>query len=104
MLARVVVTSEADYRSFVSSGAAKQLGKAEWVGVCAKCHGMQGQGDYGRAIASNPILLQRTSLEQIVRHGRLRMPGVGNDWTTEQMRALEAYLKSSVYKGATGGG
>lgn len=105
MLSRVVVTSEADYEAFVSVGAGKALGKGEWQGVCAKCHGMQGQGDYGLPIASSPILTQPAGLEAIVRHGgRLRMPAVGDNWTPEQFRALEAYLKTSVYKGATSGG
>jgi cytochrome c oxidase subunit 2 len=105
MLARVVVTSEADYTAFVRKGATTALGKAEWQGVCAKCHGMQGQGDYGPALASNPILTQRPGLEDIVRHGRGLMPAVGNTWTDAQMQALVSYVKRSVYKGAaTGGG
>jgi cytochrome c oxidase subunit 2 len=104
MLARVVVTSGAEYQSFVSAGAAKQLGKAEWQGVCAKCHGMQGQGDYGPAISSNPTLTQRSGLEDVVRNGRGKMPAVGDNWSTAQLRALETYLKSSVYKGAASGG
>jgi cytochrome c oxidase subunit II len=104
MLARAVVTSEADYQSFVSAGAAKALGKGEFEGVCAKCHGMQGQGDYGPAIASNPTIVQASGLESLLRNGRGRMPAVGNNWTTAQFRALETYLKASVYKGATSGG
>jgi cytochrome c oxidase subunit II len=104
MLARVVVTSDADYRTFVGAGAAKALGKAEWQGVCAKCHGMQGQGDYGPAISSNPTLAQRPSLEDVIRNGRGKMPPVGNNWSRAQLRALEAYVKASVYKGAAGGG
>jgi cytochrome c oxidase subunit II len=104
MLARVLVTNEADYRSFLTAGAGRQLGKAEWQGVCAKCHGMQGQGDYGPAISANPTLVQRSGLENIVRNGRGLMPGVGDNWSSAQLRALERYLRSSVYKGAAGGG
>jgi cytochrome c oxidase subunit 2 len=96
MLARVVVTSDADYRTFVGAGAAKALGKAEWQGVCAKCHGMQGQGDYGPAISSNPTLTQRPSLEDIIRNGRGKMPPVGNNWSRAQRRAREAYFNASV--------
>ncbi len=72
--------------------------------MCAKCHGMQGQGDYGPAISSNPTLTQRSGLEDVVRNGRGKMPAVGDNWSTAQLRALEAYLKSSVYKGAASGG
>jgi cytochrome c oxidase subunit 2 len=104
MLARAIVTSEADYESFVRAGAAKALGKSEWQGVCAKCHGPQGQGDYGPAIASNPTLVQPSGVESLLRNGRGRMPAVGNNWTTAQFRALETYVKSSVFKGATSGG
>ncbi len=104
MLGRVVVTSEAEYQSFISSGAAKELGKSEWVGVCAKCHGMQGQGDYGPAIAANSILVQKASLEGLLRKGGILMPAVGDNWSDVQMGALEAYLKKSVYKGASASG
>jgi len=104
MLGRVVVTSEAEYQSFLSAGAAKALGKAEWQGACAKCHGMQGQGDYGPAIAANSLLTQTASLEALLRKGGVLMPAVGDNWSGTQMRALEAYLKKSVYKGASASG
>jgi len=104
MLARVVVTSNGEYETFIGTTAKRQLGKAEWQGVCAKCHGMEGQGDYGPALASNPLLTQPAGLEAIVREGRGRMPDVGNNWTQTQMRALEAYVKANVYKGAASGG
>jgi cytochrome c oxidase subunit 2 len=104
MLARVVVTSSADYESWIATTAKKQLGKMEWQGVCAKCHGMQGQGDYGPALATNPLLTQPAGLAAIVREGRGRMPDVGSNWTETQLRALEAYVKSNVYKGAASGG
>jgi len=107
MLARAVVTSEADYETFVRSQARSGLGKAEWDGVCAKCHGMQGEGDYGPAIASNPILLQRSGLEGILRNGFDGpnpgvMPAVGSNWSQEQVSALIAYVKAKISKGATG--
>jgi cytochrome c oxidase subunit II len=104
MLGRVVVTSEADYQSFVSAGAAKELGKAEWVGVCAKCHGMQGEGDYGPPLASSPTITQPATLESLLHKGGILMPAVGNNWSREQFRALESYLKTSIYKGASTSG
>jgi cytochrome c oxidase subunit 2 len=104
MLGRAIVTSEADYRSFIDTQAAKELGRVEWQGACGKCHGLSGQGDYGPAIASNPILTEPSGLEEIVRKGRGRMPGVGSDWSAGQLRALEAYVKQSVYKGAAASG
>jgi cytochrome c oxidase subunit II len=109
MLARAIVETTDDYQHFISTTAAQQLGKAQWVGVCAKCHGMQGQGDYGPAIASNPILIQPAGLTQILRNGFDGprpgvMPAVGNNWTEAQIRALEQYVKANIYKGSTSGG
>jgi len=65
---------------------------------------MQGQGDYGPAIAANPTITQKASLEQLLRNGTGLMPAVGNNWSDAQMRALETYLKASVYKGASASG
>ena len=63
----------------------EQLGKAEWEGVCAKCHGMQGQGDYGPALAHEPdCSTQPASLEPILRKGGVRMPAVGSNWSTRR--------------------
>jgi cytochrome c oxidase subunit 2 len=104
MLARAVVESQQDFQHFISARAKAELGKAEWEGVCAKCHGLQAQGDYGPALATNPTLVQPSALETIVREGRGRMPGVGSNWTQEQFRALERYVKTDIYKGAGASG
>jgi cytochrome c oxidase subunit 2 len=104
MTARVVVTDEAAYKRFVTTTAAADLGRAEFQGVCATCHGMQGQGGYGPELATNPILTQPSALEAIVRNGRNRMPAVGNTWTDAQIAALSEYVSKHVYKGATSGG
>ena len=105
MAARVIATSRQEYESYISTTAKADLGRAEWQGVCATCHGMQGQGGYGPALSSNSILVQEQSLAQIVRNGRAKMPPVGDTWTAAQIRALAAYTKAHVYKGAaTSGG
>jgi cytochrome c oxidase subunit II len=104
MHARVLATSEGDYRAFTSTTAASQLGRAEFQGVCATCHGMQGEGGYGPNLANNTLLTQPTGLAAIVRNGRGNMPAVGDSWTKEQMSALLAYAKSHVYKGASTSG
>jgi cytochrome c oxidase subunit 2 len=100
MAARVVVTSQQEFQTYVSSTAKTDLGRAEWQGVCATCHGMQGAGGYGPALNANPILTQGQSLQQIVRNGRAKMPPVGDTWTAAQMKALVQYTKSHIYKGA----
>lgn len=104
MRASVVAEPEQDYRAFITRTAAETLGKQEFEGVCATCHGMQGQGGYGPALATNPILTQKAGLAAIVRNGRLRMPPVGDTWTQAQIDALAAYVSKNVYKGATSGG
>jgi cytochrome c oxidase subunit 2 len=104
MLAKAIVTSGADYETWVTTTARQELGRKEWQGVCAKCHGLAGQGDYGPALATNPLLTQRAGLEAIVREGRGKMPAVADNWTQAQLRALETYVGKHVYRGATSGG
>ena len=80
------------------------LGRGEWEGSCAKCHGLQGQGGFGPRISNNALLTQRQGLEQLIRQGRNEMPPVAHGWSDQQVRALLAYLKQSVYKGTASGG
>ncbi|MEN3342987.1 MAG: cytochrome c oxidase subunit [Actinomycetota bacterium] len=104
MQTRVIATSPQEYATYVGSTAKSDLGRAEFTGVCATCHGMKGEGGYGPGLSSNPLLTQASGLAAIVRHGRGRMPPVGDTWTKAQMRALTTYVKTHVYKGAAGGG
>jgi cytochrome c oxidase subunit 2 len=109
MAARVISEPQSQYETYISRTAPATLGKQEWEGVCATCHGMQGQGGYGPALKSSPLLAQRASLAQILRNGLDTprpgvMPPVGDTWTQAQIAALAAYVTSHVYKGATSGG
>jgi mono/diheme cytochrome c family protein len=104
MRARVIATSDAEYQSFISQGVKADLGRSEFQGVCATCHGMQGQGDYGPAIQSSSLITNAASLDSIVRNGRGKMPPVGKTWTKEQLDTLLVYLKKNVYKGAAASG
>jgi cytochrome c oxidase subunit II len=110
MNARVVVEPPAAFQRWVSKTAPAQLGKAEWTGSCAKCHGIKGQGDYGPAIAASPILQSRSALERIVRNGQNLpsnpgyMPPVGRGWTDEQLDALFRYVGRKVTSGGGAGG
>jgi cytochrome c oxidase subunit 2 len=103
MTARVTATDNAGYRAALAAAPAN-LGKAEFTGVCATCHGMTGQGGYGPNLANNPLLTQTAGLLSIVQNGRGLMPAVGNTWTQAQLHALADYVKKSVYKGASSGG
>ena len=104
MKARVISTSQADYQAFIDTRAAKSLGRAEFQGVCATCHGMQGQGGYGPAIANNSQIIDPKTLTPLLRNGNKNMPPVGNTWTTEQIKALTDYTKAHIYKGASTSG
>ena len=105
MLLTVVVTDQASYeRTLAQNATLKVLGKTEFQGVCATCHGMQGQGGYGPALANSSLLTQKAGLEAIVRNGRNLMPPVGNTWTKEQIDALVAYTSKHIYKGASTSG
>jgi cytochrome c oxidase subunit II len=104
MHARVIATTNADYRTYTSQTAATDLGRAEFQGSCATCHGMQGQGGYGPNLAHDPLLIQATSLANIVRNGGITMPAVGDSWTKAQITALVQYAKSTIYKGASASG
>jgi cytochrome c oxidase subunit 2 len=104
MRARVVAASPREYATYVAKTAKTELGRAEFQGVCATCHGMQGEGGYGPNLANNPLVTQARGLDAIVRNGRGLMPPVGNTWTKEQMRALADYLREHVYKGPASGG
>lgn len=94
MQARVISESPEEYQRFISTEAAKQLGRAEYQGVCATCHGMQGQGGYGKVLQTSSLVTQRSALAEIVRNGRNLMPPVGNSWTDAQIDALVAYTKT----------
>jgi len=104
MTGRVIATSEAQYQTEISKTAPANLGKAEFTGVCATCHGMSGQGGYGPNLSNNPLLTQKAGLLSIVTRGRGRMPAVGDTWNLEQLDALAKYVRTHVYTGAASGG
>jgi len=108
MQTSVEVMPRAAFENWVATRAAQQranqagntLGREEWTASCAKCHGLDGQGGYGPAIASSPTLQDKEALTTRVRQGVVStspdvpsMPPVGRDWTQEQIDALAAYLK-----------
>jgi cytochrome c oxidase subunit 2 len=105
MNAKVIVSPRDEYQRWVSTQAAQQLGRSEWVGACAKCHGAKGQGDYGPQISNNPIIKTASSLRTLLNEGRGKMPPVGRGWSDEQIRALVSYTTKNVFKaqGAAGG-
>ncbi len=101
MLAQVEVLSPAEFDAWLESGN-EDLGKETWEGVCAKCHGMNGEGGIGPRVAGSPTLIDAEGLGNLVRNGRRTMPAVGADWSDEQVEALVAYLTESPPDGSEG--
>lgn len=90
-----VVTADR-YQAFLAAhrgGASRALGKEVFDGVCATCHGLAGQGDYGPKIAGSAVVADTKALEQLLRQGKNRMPAVGKTWSPEVMKAAVDYLK-----------
>jgi cytochrome c oxidase subunit II len=106
MLASVEVLSPDEFDAWLAQRRTEQdagsgeLGKEEWEGVCAKCHGMNGEGGIGPRIAGSPTLTDPDALGELVRNGRRTMPAVGSGWTNEQVQALANYLKENPPSGS----
>jgi cytochrome c oxidase subunit II len=77
-------------------------GRLAFEGACASCHGLQGQGAVGPAIASSPTLQDPKALRTLLENGGTKMPAVGKTWSPRLTNALIAYLKAHF--GGTGGG
>ena len=111
MLGAVQSESQQAYRHYLATWR-QTIGKQIWSGVCATCHGNLGQGGYGPPIANNSVLVQKSSLESILRNGvtgsQGSMPPVGDTWTEAEINHLVLYMKRHIYKaqpvGATSGG
>jgi cytochrome c oxidase subunit 2 len=99
MVATVEALPSGDFQSWYDREARAQangtsdLGKMTFQGVCATCHGFQGQGGFGPDLRGNPIFSQRAAVETLLRNGGIKMPAVGRGWSARQMNALLAYTK-----------
>jgi cytochrome c oxidase subunit 2 len=77
------------------------LGRETWDRVCAKCHGLAGEGDLGPPVAQSPALVDAQSLEELLENGQdtpdaeSYMPPVGRGWPEFQVQALIAYIRSN---------
>jgi cytochrome c oxidase subunit 2 len=95
MRADVAVVPRAEYEEFLASHSqgAASVGRETYQGVCAKCHGLAGQGYIGPKIAGSALLSQPRALEDLLRNGRNKMPAVGKEWSDKQLKATTDYLK-----------
>lgn len=108
MVGTVVAVPRAEFDAWLSQQARAQeagtsnLGEMTFKGVCATCHGLNGQGGIGPALQGNPAVGQSNAIRAVVENGRGKMPAVGRGWDKRQMDALIAYLKR--FSGGSGGG
>jgi cytochrome c oxidase subunit II len=112
MLASVEVMPQSDFTAWLEQRRTDQtagtgeLGKETFEGVCAKCHGLAGEGGIGPRIAGSPTLANPQALETLVRNGRTGpngvMPAVGSEWSDQQIAALANYLKENPPSGNPG--
>jgi cytochrome c oxidase subunit II len=102
MTASVRAVSDAEFAAFLAAHApsSDDVGRETFEGVCAKCHGLDGQGtDEAPAIAGRRFDAATIAL---IKGGGARMPAVGADWSDEQIDATIAYLNRTI--GVPGGG
>jgi cytochrome c oxidase subunit II len=106
MLAKAEVMPAAKYDAWVRARLTDRaaLGKETFVGACAKCHGLAGEGDIGPAIASSALLRTPGALANVIRNGGVKMPAVGKDWNQAQLAATIAYLQRRFGGGGGSGG
>jgi cytochrome c oxidase subunit 2 len=106
MQTTVEVVSAAEFDRWVKSKVVTQasvdFGEETWVAACAKCHGLEGEGDVGPPIAGNGTLVNRRALRDlVVLEGQNTpdiegyMPPVGRGWVSVQLDSLIAYIRSN---------
>jgi cytochrome c oxidase subunit II len=106
MQTTVEVVSAAEFDRWVQGNvfteASVEFGEETWVAACAKCHGLEGEGDVGPPIAGNGTLLNRRALRDlVVLEGQNTpdiegyMPVVGRGWVSVQLDSLIAYIRSN---------
>jgi cytochrome c oxidase subunit II len=104
MPTEVQVVSAGQYDAWLASRERRGRaapGQEAWEHVCAKCHGLQGEGDIGPAIQGNGTLTNRQALNDLLQTGQDTpqfsgyMPPVGRGWQPSQLSALIAYIQSN---------
>jgi cytochrome c oxidase subunit 2 len=72
------------------------LGEEQWNGVCAGCHGLDGQGGAAAnapGVAGSALLADTAAIDRLLENGGRTMPPVGRNWTDEQLTAMTDYLQ-----------
>ena len=96
MTASVQAVDEAEFARFLAAHApsSQTVGQETFEGVCAKCHGMEGEGtDEAPAIAGREF---DATTVQLIKNGGTRMPAVGEDWSDEHIDTTIRYLNQAI--------
>jgi cytochrome c oxidase subunit 2 len=101
MLTQVRAISNSEYESWAAQQlhVSQNIGRMTFLGACAPCHGMQGQGVIGPALKGNATLANPTQLRTLLEHGKGKMPPVGEGWSAKELASLTAYLKKEFASG-----
>ena len=101
MLIRVRVVQPGEYRSYLASQLQvnANIGRMTFLGACAPCHGMNGQGLIGPSLQGNSTLADAKRLKLLLENGKGKMPPVGKDWSPHELAELSAYLKKEFAGG-----
>jgi cytochrome c oxidase subunit 2 len=98
---KVVTRSEFDAFLAAHTPGSRTVAAETFTGVCSKCHGMNGKGDYGPTLQGRAF--GTADITDLLRHGRTTalgtMPAVGSDWDAAQVNAIIRYLQQT--KGGT---
>jgi cytochrome c oxidase subunit II len=105
MYTEVTVLEQGAFDSWLRDQASidrEELGRQIWGAVCAKCHGSEGEGGVGPAIAGNGTLTNRMGLIRLLSMTGQDtpqldsyMPKVGLGWSGKEFDALIAYVKAT---------
>jgi cytochrome c oxidase subunit II len=103
MRATVRAVPPADYDQWLAKQRSGQsgLGQEEYTGVCAKCHGLAGQGYIGPKLQGSGTAADVKALAKTVRNGVGLMPAVGDDWTDREVNAVVRFVSRKIAKGGT---
>jgi cytochrome c oxidase subunit 2 len=102
MLAAVEVLPAAEFDSWLAERETQQeagtspLGQELFEASCAKCHGPDGEGDYGPRIAGSTLIDDPDAIAELLREGRGAMPPVGRDWSDTEIDAVNDYLEQNL--------
>lgn len=87
----------------VAGGDAAEAGEVDGAAIygdnCASCHGGDGQGGIGPALAGGAVVdafPDQADQIEVVTNGRGNMPDFGNDLTPEQIEAVVVYTREEL--------